>query len=72
MNSLVDYFKASGMRLGVFYPTHYLVAVFRNLEGAEFAVHKLWNAGFVPADAIAADGNAVLEFDKAKRIWRAS
>ena len=65
MNNLVDYFKTSGTRLGVFYPTHYLIAVFRNPAGAEFAVHKLWNAGFASSDAIAADGKAVLEFDKA-------
>ena len=57
MNDLVDYFKNSGM-------THHLIAVFRDLAGAESAVHKLWNAGFAPSDAIAAAGNAVLEFDK--------
>jgi hypothetical protein len=64
MNNLVDYFKTSGTRLGVFYPTHYLIAVFRDPAGSEFAIHKLWNAGFAPSDAIAADGKAVLEFDK--------
>jgi hypothetical protein len=64
MNKLEDYFKTSGLRLGVFYPTHYLVAVFPNPAGAESALHKLLNAGFAPSDAIAADGNAVLEFDK--------
>ena len=66
MNNLVDYFKTSGTRLGVFYPSHYLIAVFRNPAAAELAVHKLWNAGFAPSDAIAADGKAVLEFDKAE------
>jgi hypothetical protein len=64
MNILVDYFKTSGTKLGVFYPTHYLVAVFRDLTGAESALHKLSNAGFAPADAIAADGKTVLEFDE--------
>jgi hypothetical protein len=64
MSNLKDYFKTSGTRLGVFYPTHHLMAVFRNLEHAQFAMHQLWDAGFAPADAITADGKAVLEFDK--------
>ena len=64
MNKLVDYFKPSVERLGTFYPTHCLVAVFRNPAGAESALHKLLTAGFAPSDAIAADGAAVLEFDR--------
>ena len=64
MNKLVEYFGASVERLGAFYPTHCLVAVFRDQAGAEFALQKLLSAGFAPADAIAADGKAVLEFDK--------
>ena len=66
MNKLADYFKTSGMRLGVFYPTHHLIAVFRNPAGSESALHKLLNAGFAPSDAITADGKAVLEFDEAE------
>jgi hypothetical protein len=64
MNELVDYFKNSGMKLGVFYPTHHLIAVFRHPADAQFAVHQIWNAGFATSDAIAADGKDVLEFDK--------
>jgi hypothetical protein len=64
MNILVNYFKTSGTRLGVFYPMHYLVAVFRDMPGAESALHKLSNGGFAPSEAIAADGKAVLEFDE--------
>jgi hypothetical protein len=59
MNSLVNYFKTSGTKLGVFYPTHHLIAVFRNPAGAESAPRKLLNAGFAPADAIAADGKVL-------------
>ena len=66
MNALVDYFKTSGMKLGVFYPTHHLIAVFRNPAGSESALHKLLNAGFAPSEAITADGKAVLEFDEAE------
>ena len=64
MNKLVDYFGTSVERLGAFYPTHCLIAVFRNPADAESALHKLLNAGFAPSDVIAADGKAVLEFDK--------
>lgn len=64
MTELMDYFKTSGTKLGVFYPTHHLIAVFRNPAGAESALQKLLNAGFAPADAIAADGKAVLEYDE--------
>jgi hypothetical protein len=64
MNTLKDYFGTSVERLGAFYPTHHLVAVFRSPAGAERALHKLLSAGFAPSDAIATDGNAVLEFDK--------
>jgi len=64
MNKLVDYFGRSVEKLGAFYPTHCLVAVFRNPEGAEGTLHKLLSAGFAPADAIAAAGKDVLEFDR--------
>ena len=64
MNKLVDYFGTSVERMGAFYPTHCLVAVFRNPAAAESTLHKLLSAGFASSDAIAADGKAVLEFDK--------
>ncbi len=64
MNKLVDYFGPSVERLGAFYPSHCLIAVFRNPADAESTLHKLLSAGVAPSDAIAADGKAVLEFDK--------
>jgi hypothetical protein len=64
MNKLVEYFGTSVEGLGAFYPTHCLVAVFRDPVGAEFALHKLLSGGFAPGNAIAADGKAMLEFDK--------
>jgi hypothetical protein len=64
MSSLVDFFKGADTKMGVFYPNHYLVAVFRDPEQAAQVVQKLWNAGFVRSDAIATDGNAVVELDK--------
>ncbi len=67
MNRLAEYFGTSVERLGAFYPTHCLVAVFRNPAHAEIALHKLLSADFAPADAIATDGKAVLEFDKEEK-----
>ena len=64
MNKLVDFFGGSVERLGSFYPTHCLMAIFRNQADAEVALHRLVNAGFSASDVIAADGKAVLEFDK--------
>jgi hypothetical protein len=66
MNKLEDYFKKSGTKLGVFYPTHHLIAVFQTPVGAESALSKLLNGGFAPSDVIAADGKAVLEADEAE------
>ncbi len=64
MSVLANFFKGSDTRLGVFYPNHYLVAVFRDPEKAAAVVQKLWHAGFEKGDAIATDGSAVLELDK--------
>jgi hypothetical protein len=64
MNKLVDYFGRSVERMGAFYPTHCLIAVFRSPADAESALHKLLSAGFAPSDVVAADGKAVLEFDR--------
>ncbi len=48
----------------MFYPTHHLIAVFRDSAAAESAVHKLWDAGFASSDAIAMSGKAVAEFEQ--------
>ena len=48
MNKLVDFFGGSVERLGAFYPTHCLMAIFRNPSDAEFALHRLLSAGFSP------------------------
>jgi hypothetical protein len=64
MSVLADFFKGADTKMGVFYPNHYLVAVFRDPQKAALAVQKLWNAGFERSDAIATDGSAVVELDK--------
>ena len=40
MNKLVDFFGGSVERLGAFYPTHCLMAIFRNQADAEVALHR--------------------------------
>jgi len=64
MSVLTNFFKESDTQLGVFYPNHYLVAVFRNLETAQRAVQNLRRAGFAEDDAIAVAGQDFLELAK--------
>ena len=64
MSTLKDFFKESDTQLGVFYPRHYLIAVFRHLAAAQDAVNKLRRAGFAEDEAIAVAGEDVLELTK--------
>jgi hypothetical protein len=64
MSALAGFFKESDTQLGVFYPKHYLIAVFRNLETAREAVRKLRLAGFAGDEAIAVAGEDVIELAK--------
>ena len=64
MSTLKGFFKESDTQLGVFYPKHYLIAVFRNLAAAHQAVAKLRLAGFADDEAIAVAGEDVLELTK--------
>jgi hypothetical protein len=64
MSTLKGFFKESGTQLGVFYPKHYLIAVFRNFETAQQAVGKVRMAGFPEDEAIAVAGADVLELTK--------
>ncbi len=61
MSTLKEFFKESDTQLGVFYPKHYLIAVFRDLKTAQQAVAKLRLAGFAEDEAIAVAGADVLE-----------
>jgi hypothetical protein len=53
MSLLTGFFKESDTQLGVFYPKHYLIAVFRDARAAQKAVKELWAAGFAEDEAIA-------------------
>jgi len=64
MTNLARFFNGSETTFGVFYPRHYLVAVFENPKAASSAVRKLYIAGFSQSAAIAVDGRAVLELEK--------
>ena len=64
MSLFTNFFKESDTQLGVFYPNHYLIAVFRNLETAEQAVKKLRLAGFAEDEVIAAAGQDFIALAK--------
>ena len=64
MSLLTKFFKESDTQLGVFYPNHYLVAVFRNLEKAQQAAKKLRHAGFAEDEVIAVAGQDFIELAK--------
>lgn len=64
MSALKGFFKESDTQLGIFYPKHYLIAVFRHLGTAQQAVKKLRLAGFAEDEAIAVAGQDVLELTK--------
>lgn len=64
MSLLSGFFKESDTQLGVFYPRHYLIAVFRSLEIAQQAVAKLRRAGFAEDEVIAVEGQEVIQLAK--------
>jgi hypothetical protein len=61
---LKGFFKESDTQLGVFYPKHYMIAVFKDLTAARKAAAKLRLAGFAEDEAIAVAGDDVLELTK--------
>ncbi len=64
MSTLKEFFKESDTQLGVFYPKHYLIAVFRHFRTAQRAVAMVRLAGFAEDEAIAVAGADVLELTK--------
>lgn len=61
MSQLTGFFKESDTQLGVFYPKHYLIAVFRDSRAAQLAVQGLWVAGFAQDEAIAVAGQEFMD-----------
>jgi len=60
---LLEFFKGSARRLGVFYPNHYLVAVFRDPSVAARAASAVIDSGFDSSEVAWADGKEVIELD---------
>jgi len=61
MSKLAEFFQGSDTHLGVFYPKHYLLAVFPSLREAQEAARRLLLAGRPSADVIAVPGEDVVE-----------
>jgi hypothetical protein len=64
MSLLTGFFKESDTQLGVFYPKHYLIAVFRDSRAAQQALKGLWTAGFAEDEAIAVAGQEFVDLAK--------
>ena len=62
LNRLSAFFKGRDTHLGLFYPEHYLLAVFPNLAQADRAQERLRHAGCVEEDVISVSGEEVVHF----------
>lgn len=62
MSRLATFFKNADTTFGVFYPKHYLLAVFQNVADADAAREALSRAGRVEEDLISASGEEVVHF----------
>jgi hypothetical protein len=62
MNRLATFFKDADTDFGVFYPRHYLLAVFPNLPDADRAKDELTRAGRLEQDVISVSGEEVVQF----------
>ncbi len=60
-STLSDFFKESDTQLGVFYPKHYVIAVFRNLAAAQQAAATLQLAGFAGDEVTAVAGTEIIQ-----------
>jgi hypothetical protein len=62
MNRLSTFFKDADSEFGVFYPKHYLLAVFPNLPDADRAKQELTRAGRLEEEVISVSGEEVVQF----------
>jgi hypothetical protein len=58
------FFKESHTSLGIFYPLHYILAVFDTVAAAHRAEKNLRNANFHGDDVMVATGPEFIEFEK--------
>ena len=66
MSQLSNFFKGATSEGGVFYPKHYLVAVFSSRSEADNAKLELRNSGRLDEDIISASGAEVVDFSEAQ------
>jgi len=62
MSRLSTFFKDADTAFGVFYPKHYLLAVFPNFADADRAKVKLSRSGRLDEDVISVPGEEVVHF----------
>jgi hypothetical protein len=62
MSRLSKFFKDADTQFGVFYPNHYLLAIFANLTDAERVKGELHRIGRGDKDVISASGEEVVHF----------
>jgi hypothetical protein len=62
MSRLSTFFKDGDTEFGVFYPNHYLLAVFGNLAEANGAKEELSHSGRAEEDVISVSGEEVVHF----------
>jgi hypothetical protein len=62
MTRLTTFFKDADTQFGVFYPKHYLLAIFPNLAEADRAKGELTHAGRADEDVISVPGEEVVHF----------
>lgn len=64
MTVSTSFFKESLTSVGVFYPMHYLVAIFSDLPTAQQVRKTLLNANFRETDVLAISGRDFIELEK--------
>jgi hypothetical protein len=73
MTTLTNFFKESDSHLGVFYPTHYIIASFPGFDQTNEAAQALRKAGFSDDEVLAIPGPEVLryfeEFREHSGLW---
>jgi|HubBroStandDraft_6_1064221.scaffolds.fasta_scaffold376642_3 hypothetical protein len=69
MSALAEFFHGTDSTLGVFYPSHCLVAIFLQQQKAVQAGDWLRDAGFTQDNVIAVSGKDVIEFERQRTGW---
>jgi len=62
MSRLSTFFKEADTEFGIFYPKHYLLSAFSNLEDAEHGRKELTSSGTKNEDVISVSGEEVVHF----------